>query len=98
MADALSLEAIEADPAAARSRLLRPAEAVAFLPGIALTPAQVDHLRHGRRCAFPEAEPGVCRAVDAAGRLVALIEARGAEPADIIRVFGGGGAGKARTD
>ncbi|MEZ4466303.1 MAG: hypothetical protein R3F43_18075 [bacterium] len=65
-------------PAAAR-------EAVAFLPGIALTPAQVDHLRHGRRCAFPEAEPGVCRAVDAAGRLVALVEARGAEPADIIR-------------
>ncbi|MCB9544598.1 MAG: tRNA pseudouridine(55) synthase TruB [Myxococcales bacterium] len=90
--DGLSLDAIEADPAAALARLLRPADAVAFLPGVALTPAEVDHLRHGRRCAFPSAPPGVARALDAEGRLVALVEARGSEPADIIRVFGGGGS------
>ena len=88
--DALTLAAIEADPAAAEARLLSAADALVVLPAIRLDAAAADDVRHGRRRAFPDAPSGPCRALDAAGRLVAIIEAAGAQPAAILRGFGPG--------
>lgn len=85
--DALPLEAVEADPAAALRALRSPADAVAHLPTIALAGDALADVRHGRRRAFPEAPVGLCRALDPAGRLVALMETAGEAPASIIRGF-----------
>lgn len=92
VATATPLEAIEADPSAAEARLLSPAEALVALPAVHLDPAAVDDLRHGRRRALPAAPTGLCRALDAEGRLVAVIEAAGTEPVTILRGFAAPGS------
>jgi len=64
------------DPAALRARLVPAAEALGFMPAVVLAPAQALDLSHGR--ALPlEAPPGpgLCRALDDAGRLVAVCAA-----------------------
>ncbi len=54
----------------------RPAEALPHLPALALDPSCADALVHGRRpAAPPSAPPGPLRAVDAEGRLVAVVRA-----------------------
>ncbi len=62
------------DPAALRARLVPPAEALAFLPALALTGSQALELSHGRALELPMPR-GPCRALDAAGRLVAVCAA-----------------------
>ncbi len=62
------------DPAALRARLVPAAEALGFLPAVVLTPAQALDLSHGRPLRLP-APPGPCRALDAAGGLLAVCAA-----------------------
>lgn len=83
--DGLPLAEIEVDPQRAEAARLTPAEAVAHLPTVHAAPALVRHLQQGRRRPVPEAPPGLCRVLDPDGRLIAIIEARGAAPADIVR-------------
>jgi tRNA pseudouridine55 synthase len=60
------------DPAALRARLVPAAEALGFMPAVALAPAQALDLCHGRALRLAPPGPGLCRALDAAGRLVAV--------------------------
>ena len=75
IAQALPLEGAEAlarDGAAAlRSRLLPLAEALSFLPAVWLERGEVEDLVHGRSLRRPSPGP-MCRALDPAGRLVAV--------------------------
>lgn len=88
---ALTLEAIEACPDVAEAQLLSAVAALEGLPVVELDAAAAADLRHGRKRAFPGAPVGPCRALDAQGRLVAIIEAAGAEPAIILRGFASSG-------
>lgn len=85
VADAVPLADIEAEPEAALSRRLAPADALAHLPALRPPRAVVDDLYHGRRHRFPDAPPGPCRVLDEAGRLVAVVDVQGDGPADILR-------------
>lgn len=91
VARALTLEAIEAHPEAAEPHLMSAAQALEGLPVVWLDAGAAADLRHGRKRAFPEAPIGPCRALDASGQLVAIIEAAGAEPAIILRGFAASG-------
>ncbi|MCB9554319.1 MAG: tRNA pseudouridine(55) synthase TruB [Myxococcales bacterium] len=85
--DALPLDAIEADPAAALARRLDAAAAIRHLPAVTADAAAVTDLRCGRRRAFADAPRGPCAVLDPAGVLVAIIDAAGLEPAEILRGF-----------
>jgi tRNA pseudouridine55 synthase len=73
------------DRAALAARVVTPADALAFLPAIAVDEAQARDLRQGRalRLAAP---PGLARALDGLGRLVAICEASAGE-ARPVRVW-----------
>ena len=62
------------DPAALRARLVPAADVLGFMPAVRLAPAQALDLSHGRALRLP-APPGLCRALDGAGRLVAVCAA-----------------------
>ncbi len=83
--DALTLEAIESDPAAALEQRLSPAEAVAHLPAVRPSAALVEHLWHGRRRPLPGAPAGRCRVLDPDGRLVAIVDVSATGAVDIVR-------------
>lgn len=85
VAEALPLTTIEAEPERAEAARLTPAASVAHLPTVHASPALVRHLQQGRRRPVPDAPLGLCRVLAPDGALVAIIEARGAEPADIVR-------------
>jgi tRNA pseudouridine55 synthase len=77
--DALTLEAIEADPEAAVQRTISMAQAIDWMPIIALNPGGVRHVRQGKRLnAMPSGE-GLHRALDPDGQLVAIMQADGAQ-------------------
>jgi tRNA pseudouridine55 synthase len=63
-------------PEALRARLVPPAEALAFLPAARLDEAGVRDLGHGKAVALASPE-GLVRALDAAGRLVAVCRSDG---------------------
>ena len=66
-----ALELGRRDPAALAARLVAPAAALPHLPLVALGPGEVAEIAHGR--SLPRKAPGpLCRAVDGAGRLVAI--------------------------
>lgn len=71
---ALPLEQIEADPEAALTARLRPAEAVAHIPAVTPASGLVEHITHGRRRPLPGAPVGLCRVLDGTGRMVAIVE------------------------
>jgi tRNA pseudouridine55 synthase len=79
--DALPLGELEAlgreGPGPLRGRLVPPAAALAFLPAERLTPAEARDLVHGKAVARPGAADGLRRALDAAGRLLAVCAAHG---------------------
>ncbi|MCA9540122.1 MAG: tRNA pseudouridine(55) synthase TruB [Myxococcales bacterium] len=83
--DALSLDALTAD--VAKAALVTPAAALAHLPAVQPDEAVVTDVRVGRRPPLPNVPPGLSRLLDATGRLVAIIDARGAEPLEIVRGF-----------
>jgi len=83
--DSVGLCALEAEPTVLR--LLSPAEAMAHLPAVILDAEALADVRHGRRRAFPGVPAGLARALDAAGRLVAIVEAAGDEPGRVVRGF-----------
>lgn len=59
------------DPAALWARLVSPADALSHLPAVRLEPGEVEDLAHGRLVRRPPPGP-LCRALDPAGRLVAV--------------------------
>jgi tRNA pseudouridine55 synthase len=73
------------DRAALRARLVSPAEALGFLPALAVEPAEARALAQGKRLRRDAPGP-LLRAVDAGGRLVAVCEPcpEGVKP---VRVF-----------
>lgn len=71
---ATPLDAIREVPEAAMAKLITLAEATAHLPTIKLTGARFDDVTHGRPISTPELAPGPARALDAEGRLRALLE------------------------
>ena len=75
------------DRAALAARVVTPADALVFLPAIPVDEAQARDLRHGRALRLP-APPGLARALDGGGRLVAVCEAGGGE-ARPVRVWPG---------
>jgi tRNA pseudouridine55 synthase len=90
LAQALPLAEVERlgreDREALAARVVAPADALAFLPAVPVDAARARDLRHGR--ALPLATPpGLLRALDPNGRLVAVCQggAAGIRP---VRVFG----------
>jgi tRNA pseudouridine55 synthase len=81
------------DREALAARLVTPADALAFLPAVAVDEAQARDLRHGKALRLP-APPGLARALDGQGRLVAVCEA-GAEGVRPVRVLAGPAPGEA---
>jgi tRNA pseudouridine55 synthase len=89
VADALPLDRVEADPAAARVALLPPAAMLADLPAVVLTGPGVQRARHGQdlgpadaipgRGPWPAAGAAATRLLDEAGTLVGMAEP-GARP------------------
>lgn len=75
------------DRAALAARLVSPADALAFLPAIPVDEAQARDLRHGRALRLP-APPGLARALDGGGRLVAVCQAGEGEVRP-VRVWSG---------
>jgi tRNA pseudouridine55 synthase len=86
LADAHPLEALR-DGDAARRALLSPTRALSHLPLLRLTGRALDDVRHGRRHTFRDASPGICRAVDADERLVALLDIGPDGVARVLRGF-----------
>jgi tRNA pseudouridine55 synthase len=85
-----SLEQIAADGGpAALDRLLLPIEAgLGALPALHLDAEQARRLRHGQRLSLPGQRPlPLCRAMDAQGRLVALVRLDVEGTAAIVRGF-----------
>jgi tRNA pseudouridine55 synthase len=82
LAQALPLAEVERlareDLEALAGRVVSPAEALAFLPAVPVDEAQARDLRHGRALRL-ETPPGLSRALDPDGRLVAVCEAREGE-------------------
>jgi tRNA pseudouridine55 synthase len=74
------------DPAALRARLVPPAQALGLLPEVRVDEAEARALGHGRLLERPVTEGAFLRALDPAGRLVAVLVPceRGARP---VRVF-----------
>jgi tRNA pseudouridine55 synthase len=84
IADAVPLAAVGPDV-----RLVSPADAVAHLPTIVLTEAQVVHVSHGKPLEaqeFPDVASGPLRLLTPSGDLAALAEPRGGRIA-YLRVF-----------
>jgi len=73
------------DRTALAARVVTPADALAFLPAIPVDEAQARDLRQGRALRL-SAPPGLARALDGGGRLVAICEA-GAGEARPVRVW-----------
>ncbi|MCB9538374.1 MAG: tRNA pseudouridine(55) synthase TruB [Myxococcales bacterium] len=90
--DAVPLDALEQDAAAARAALRPMIEALGHLPRVVADADAVRALGMGQRRAFPDAPPGRCVVVDGQGRLVAIVTADGATPALIERGFPAGSA------
>lgn len=74
LADAVTVAAIEADPAGA---LRPPRDAVRSLPMVVLDAAGVDDARHGRKVALGPVGEGPHALLDPGGALVAVAEPRG---------------------
>jgi tRNA pseudouridine55 synthase len=74
------------DPGALRARLVPPAEALGLLPAVHVDEAEARDLARGRVLARPVAQAPFLRALDASGRLVAVLSPApgGARP---VRVF-----------
>lgn len=87
VANALTLEAIEADPEAAIAALWPLAHAVSHLPTIHLPAALVPVVRQGQRPVVPGAPVGQARALDPEGRLVAIVEASDEGLLTVVRGF-----------
>jgi tRNA pseudouridine55 synthase len=105
LAGALPLAEAEAlartDLAALRARILPPAEALAFLPAVQVDGAEAEALAHGRALARRAPAP-LCRALDAAGRLLAVCapDATGERlaPVRVLAPARGPGPGRAGGD
>lgn len=76
---ALTLEAIEADPDAAAQRAVSMAQAIDWMPTIPLDLPGVERVRQGKRLRYAATADGLHRALDPAGRLVAIMQAEGAQ-------------------
>lgn len=85
VADAWTLDQIEADPEGAVQRRLSPADAVAHLPAVRPAPTVLEHFYHGRRRPLPGAPLGRCRLLDEDGRLVAIVDVPPEGPVEIVR-------------
>jgi tRNA pseudouridine55 synthase len=75
-----------ADRAALAARLVSPADALSFLPGLRLTHEQARNVAHGQVLAVPPSDDRLWRALGPDGRLVAILErsARGARPVRVL--------------
>jgi tRNA pseudouridine55 synthase len=93
LGEAIALDEAErlavSDPAALAARLIPLAEALRGMPAVPLTPEQVRDVGHGKALAMPGAQDGLCRGLDAAGRLVAVCRAE-AGAVRPVRVLAGG--------
>jgi tRNA pseudouridine55 synthase len=78
LAEALTLDEAERiaarDPAALAARLLPLAAALRGFPAVTLAADEARHLSHGRPVPLPAVPTGLCRALDADGRLLAVCE------------------------
>ena len=74
VSDAMTLAEIEADPEAAVRTAVSMANAISWMPSIELEPDEVLRVRQGKRLQRAPIDPGLHRALDADGHLVALME------------------------
>lgn len=86
--DALSLgEPGPEEEARVLAALISASASMAHLPRAVADERARAWLADGRAVPFPDVPEGLCRVVDDADRLLALVEARGSEPAPIVRGF-----------
>lgn len=85
--DALSLDAIEADPDAAAARAVSMVDALDWMPTIHLDAPSEAVVRNGQRLRRADADAPLIRALDAGGGLVAILEPDGAGALRVVRGF-----------
>jgi len=75
------------EPGALQGRLVSCEAALGFLPVLQLNAIQARDLGHGKQLAWNQPPPGLLRALDVSGRLLAVCEGVGEEGIRPLRVF-----------